>query len=116
MKNVPNWKDFAPRFGIAYRFNDKTVFRGGFGISYAPFPDNQYGWNNFPITQNNSYNPNNSYGPAVYANGQVAQLSVGFPAPTLAVKRVSEPGFTQGFVTPRHTSGSSRATPAPSVT
>ncbi|HKA00289.1 MAG TPA: hypothetical protein VKE70_27450, partial [Candidatus Solibacter sp.] len=80
-----HYKDFAPRFGIAYRLNEKTVFRGGFGISYASFPDNQYGWNNFPITQNNSFNPNNSYGPAVYANGQTVQLSVGFPAPALAV-------------------------------
>jgi len=80
-----HYKDFAPRFGIAYRYNEKTVLRGGFGISYAPFPDNQYGWNNFPITQNNSFNPNNAYSPAVLPNGQVAQLSLGFPAPTLAV-------------------------------
>jgi hypothetical protein len=85
MGMTTHYKDFAPRFGIAYRFDDKTVFRGGFGISYSPFPDNQYGWNNFPITQNNSFNPNNSYGPAVLPNGQIAQLSAGFPAPTLAV-------------------------------
>jgi outer membrane receptor protein involved in Fe transport len=37
-----HWKDFGPRFGIAYRLNDKTVIRTGFGISFSPFPDNTY--------------------------------------------------------------------------
>ena len=29
---------FLPRFGIAYRYNDKTVFRGGYGQSSDPRP------------------------------------------------------------------------------
>ncbi len=29
-----DWNNFAPRVGAAYRFNDKTVVRGGFAISY----------------------------------------------------------------------------------
>lgn len=78
-----HYKDFAPRVGIAYRFNDKTVFRGGFGISFAPFPDNTYAFN-FPIKQNNAFNPNNSFGPALLQDGSVAQLQRGFPAPTTA--------------------------------
>jgi hypothetical protein len=28
------WKEFMPRVGLAYRLNDNTVFRGGFGIFY----------------------------------------------------------------------------------
>lgn len=32
----PNWNLLAPRVGFAYRWNDKTVFRGGYGISYLP--------------------------------------------------------------------------------
>src|SRR5579883_2531720 len=28
-------KDFAPRLGLSYRLNDKTVLRGGFGMFYA---------------------------------------------------------------------------------
>jgi hypothetical protein len=45
---------FAPRFGMAYRFNEKTVFRGGYGISYAPLADNGYAFN-FPVRENNSF-------------------------------------------------------------
>lgn len=32
----PSKKNFMPRFGIAYQLNDKTVFRGGYGIFFAP--------------------------------------------------------------------------------
>lgn len=31
-----NRKQFDPRVGIAYSLNDATVFRGGFGVVYAP--------------------------------------------------------------------------------
>ena len=31
----PDYKDWAPRFGLAYSINPKTVFRGGYGISYV---------------------------------------------------------------------------------
>ncbi len=30
--------NFAPRFGLAYGINDKTVVRGGYGIYYARYP------------------------------------------------------------------------------
>jgi hypothetical protein len=33
---LPHWNLFAPRVGMAYRLNDKTAVRAGFGISYAP--------------------------------------------------------------------------------
>ena len=81
-----HYKDFAPRLGIAYRLNDKTVVRTGFGISYSPFPDNTYAYN-FPIKQNNAYEPangNGAPGPALLPNGQVATFQAGFPAPTIA--------------------------------
>ncbi|MGH9722099.1 MAG: carboxypeptidase regulatory-like domain-containing protein, partial [Bryobacteraceae bacterium] len=80
-----NYKDFGPRAGIAYRLNDRTVLRAGYGISFTPFPDNQYGWNNFPVTQNNNYNPLFTYAVAVLPNNQPATLARGFPAPTPAV-------------------------------
>ncbi len=79
-----HYKDFAPRIGIAYRWNEKTVFRVGFGLSYVPFPDNDYAYN-FPVKQNNSFNGNCSFCPAVLPNGQIAKLEVGFPPPRAAV-------------------------------
>ena len=39
---APNHADWAPRLGIAYRFNEKTVFRAGGGIYYNPNQTNSY--------------------------------------------------------------------------
>ena len=44
---------FSPRLGIAYRLNEKTVFRTGYGIFYLP---NDVRWN---LAPNND--PLNSY-------------------------------------------------------
>ncbi len=38
----PNHADWAPRLGIAYRIDEKTVFRGGGGIYYNPNQTNSY--------------------------------------------------------------------------
>jgi hypothetical protein len=78
-----HYKYFAPRTGFAYRVRNNTVIRGGFGISYTPFPDNTYAYN-YPIRANNSYQPTGSSGftPAVLADGvTVATFQAGFPAP-----------------------------------
>lgn len=75
------YKYFAPRLGVAYRATTSTVIRSGFGISYTPFPDNNYAYN-FPVRQNNSYQPAvASFGPAVLPNGQTATFQAGFPTP-----------------------------------
>ena len=79
-----HYKDFAPRLGIAYRLSEKTVIRTGFGISYAPFPDNTYAYN-FPVKQNNAFEPNCSICPAVFPNGQVTTFERGFPPATPAL-------------------------------
>jgi hypothetical protein len=65
------WKNFAPRFGLAYRLNDKTVARVGFGTTIIPFPDNSYAFN-FPVKQNNAFNAPNSFLPA-------GSMAAGFP-------------------------------------
>ena len=78
--NVPNdlgvkktWGNVAPRVGVSYRINDKTVLRGGYGASIIPFPDNQYAFN-YPVKQNNQFNPPNSF-------ARAGSMASGFPAP-----------------------------------
>jgi hypothetical protein len=65
--------NFAPRLGAAYRFSDKTVIRAGFGTSIIPFPDNRYAFN-FPVKQNNQFNPANQFAAA-------GSMAAGLPAP-----------------------------------
>ncbi len=71
---------FAPRTGFSYRATDNTVIRGGFGLSYTPFPDNNYAYN-YPVRANNSYQPAFTYGPSVLSDGTPATFQAGFPAP-----------------------------------
>lgn len=73
------YRYFAPRLGFAYRASEKTVVRGGFGVSYTPFPDNSYAYN-YPVRSNNEYDALNSYVPAYLYTGQVASFQNGFPA------------------------------------
>jgi hypothetical protein len=78
-----NYKYFAPRTGIAYRATDNTTLRAGFGISYTPYPDNNYAYN-YPIRANNSYGLAGSspFTPAVLGDGvTTASFQAGFPAP-----------------------------------
>jgi hypothetical protein len=107
-----NWRNFAPRLGIAYRVTEKDVFRGGYGISYVPFSDNTYAYN-FPVKQNNTFNPLNGFSPAVTPAGAVVSMGTGFPAPVAAaipssgvitnppnnqVYDVINPQFREGYV------------------
>ncbi len=41
------FKEFGPRFGIAYQFSKNLVLRGGYGISYGPPILNNFGSQNF---------------------------------------------------------------------
>ena len=66
-------KNFAPRLGIAYRLNSKTVVRAGFGTTIVPFPDNGYAFN-FPVKQTNVFSAPNSFVPA-------GSMAAGLPAP-----------------------------------
>jgi hypothetical protein len=79
-------KDFAPRFGAAYRLNEKTVIRSGYGISVDP--DNMRNQRNaFPSVINEDYSPTNTYQFVNYVGvpnaPQVAQVTLtqGIPLP-----------------------------------
>ena len=76
-----SYRNFAPRLGLAYRLTEKMVVRGGFGISYEPFTNNQYAFN-FPVRQANSSNQTSSVSlPTWGTGGPVATMAFGFPAP-----------------------------------
>jgi Carboxypeptidase regulatory-like domain/TonB dependent receptor len=69
------YKSFAPRLGLAYRINPKTVFRAGYGMSYNTRFLSNY---TFPVRQQNQYSPVNSYSAA-------GSMAAGIPAPEFAV-------------------------------
>lgn len=76
------YRYFAPRTGFAYRATDNTVIRGGFGISYMPFADNNYAYN-YPVRSNNAFGlaGTSPYTSAVFADGTIASFQAGFPPP-----------------------------------
>ena len=78
-----NYKDFAPRVGVAYQLTSKDVVRAGYGISYQPFPDNTYAYD-FPVKQNNAFNNVSGFGPAILPDGTASTFAKGFPAPLVA--------------------------------
>lgn len=79
-----NYKDFAPRIGVAYQFTSKDVVRAGYGISYEPFIDNTYAYD-FPVKQNNAFSNNGSgFGTALLPDGTPWTFAKGFPAPLVA--------------------------------
>jgi hypothetical protein len=69
-------KLFAPTLGIAYRVNDKTVIRTGFGLNFDPLPFSRPLRGFYPLTINNSYQPENGFS---YSR----TLAQGIPAPDL---------------------------------
>jgi hypothetical protein len=72
-KNFTNW---APRTGVSWRLNDRSVVRAGYGASAIPFPDNRYAFT-FPVKQNYQ---------GTVANGfqRAGTMVAGFPAPVFA--------------------------------
>ena len=68
------WHDFAPRLGVAYQLNPKTVIRGSYGIYYVGMPLSlllQSTRNNPPLNlrfQNNPFNNPNVPGGASGSN------------------------------------------------
>src|SRR5207244_7444063 len=69
---VSQRRSFAPRLGVAYRLDEKTVLRGGYGISYLVRNTNVY---NFPVSQANQLSPANSFVAA-------GSLATGAPPPS----------------------------------
>jgi hypothetical protein len=79
-----DWTNFAPRLGASYRATDKTVVRGGFGVSYVPFVDNTYAYN-YPIKTSTFYTNTPTYGAALNPVGGYVTFATGIPATPEAV-------------------------------
>ncbi|MEO8662625.1 MAG: TonB-dependent receptor, partial [Bryobacteraceae bacterium] len=54
-------KLFAPKIGLAYRLNDKTVIRTGYGINYDPLPFSRPLRGFYPLTVNFNFQAPNGY-------------------------------------------------------
>nr|WP_254061485.1 carboxypeptidase regulatory-like domain-containing protein [Granulicella sp. L60] len=74
------YANFAPRIGIAYRPDDSTVVRAGFGQSYYPVIGDSYAYYNYPYTQDTSFVGTSSLLPAVQSNGSLISMGTGLPA------------------------------------
>ena len=51
----------SPRFGIAYRLDDKTVIRTGYGLNYDPMPFSRPLRGMYPITVTFDFNRDNTF-------------------------------------------------------
>ena len=77
-------KDFAPRLGLAYSLNDKTVLRAGYGLFYARYTSSQ----NFNFfTYNDVYTQSLSITSATSAGAPVYPFPLASPAGALASNR-----------------------------
>ncbi len=56
-----NHKMFSPRLGIAYRLDEKTVIRAGYGLNYDPLPFSRPLRGFYPLTVNFNFTPANPY-------------------------------------------------------
>jgi hypothetical protein len=98
-------KQFAPRFGFAYRFGGKTVIRGGYGISIDPQGPLAQMLFSYPLEVLQTFSGNTSYIPfGPIANGippiPYPDLSSGTVALPLPISTISLPpgAYTRGYV------------------
>ncbi len=87
----PDRNNFAPRLGLAFSVNDKTVIRSGYGVSYIHF--NRLGGENLL-----SFN-----GPNVVGANITQQPSQGLCTPTSAPTscfRTTQQGYPEGLTSP----------------
>ena len=95
--NMPT-KDFAPRLGFSYGWNDKTVLRGGYGINYIQF--NREGGENL-LAYNGPYIVNSAVTQTVATNsgGVTTNTPICTGVQTAACFSPTQQGYTANFVT-----------------
>ncbi|MCU1288569.1 MAG: Cna protein B-type domain protein [Acidobacteria bacterium] len=76
------YTNFAPRLGVAYRLDDKTVIRAGYGLSYVPIILNSLVNPIFGAQIDQQFQGTSAAFPArISPTGSVITLSTGIPAP-----------------------------------
>jgi hypothetical protein len=89
-------KNFAPRFGIAYKANSRTVIRAGYGIYYGAF-ENRGGYPslgyNYPFQYSFAFPSPDPGTPIRYSNGAYATLETGLTAIPLDPALVTASGL-----------------------
>jgi outer membrane receptor protein involved in Fe transport len=79
---------FAPRLGLSYRLDDKTVIRTGYGLNYSPLPWSRPLRGMYPLTVNFAFVSAND-------NTAIRSLAEGIPpvvGPDLSTGQVTLPG------------------------
>jgi len=87
------FKEFGPRLGVAYQFYKNIVFRGGYGISYGPPIENNFGSQNL-FGFNSAAPLNVRSSPTGFKDDPAAYWSTLTSASLPAAARVGVPAFT----------------------
>jgi outer membrane receptor protein involved in Fe transport len=77
-----DFTNLAPRIGIAYRLDDKTVIRSGYGMGYIPLSINTLATQNFGGQIDVEFAGATDQLPPREANGNVITISTGIPSVT----------------------------------
>lgn len=105
------YTNFAPRLGIAYRLDEKTVIRSGYGISYVPITLNTLANQNYGSQINVQFTGANANVAPRDASGNTITFSTGIPnapiidltsgvvvPPTNVVLGVVNPNAKRGYI------------------
>jgi Carboxypeptidase regulatory-like domain len=75
----PDYKNWGPRLGVAYRITPNSVVRAGFGMSTLAWNIDLFAYN-YPIEPTQQYTSLSSFGPAILSDNTAATFAKGFPA------------------------------------
>ncbi|MBL8222142.1 MAG: TonB-dependent receptor plug domain-containing protein, partial [Bryobacterales bacterium] len=92
----PDRNNFQPRIGVAYQIDAKTVFRGGFGMSYLPTFDTGFN-NGFAITSPMVTSTDGGLTPANKLANPYPDGYLAVPGSSLGLGTLLGQGFSYGF-------------------